>query len=96
MLLIPNKVVSRLVTLLEFIYAAVHASDILVLFVSSCVILHLRCSVFLPTSLAASALPHLGVHMGMIHFLGQFCCSGSLYDCPGLSLAGWIFLLSTG
>lgn len=50
MLLILNKVVSRLVTLLEFIYAAVHASDILVLFVSSSVMWHFRYSVFLPTS----------------------------------------------
>lgn len=95
MLLILDKVVSRLVTLLEFIYAAVHASDILVLFVSSSVILHFRYSLFMPTSSATSALPHLEVHVGMIHSLGHFCCSGSLYDPTGLPLAGWNFLLSS-
>jgi len=95
MLLILNEVVSSLGTLLEFINAAVLVSDILVLFVSSSVILFFRYSVFLPTLLAACALLHLGIHVGMIHFLGHFCCSGSLYDPTRLPLAGWNLMLST-
>lgn len=94
MLVILNKAVSRLATLLEFIDASVLASDILVLFVSHSVVLRFRYSVFLPTSSAGSCLATPGVHMGMIHFLGHFCCSGSLYDPTGLRLAGWNLLLS--